>query len=168
MTYAGADFMPLDRQLFPRDLAAAVAELARQKYRTAKQLARAWRCDPSTAENLFKGHLGLPLLMKAVAAEGGEFWDRLGEEITGETYEQRQERKLRAIIKEAADARQNLLLLRTRAALLDERAGQLDGAVGRPLDEPERAGVGGHRQPADGSRERQARCDRDAETRRSA
>lgn len=142
MTQTGSGFMPLDRQLFTRDFAAAFAELARQKYPTAKHLARAWNIDKSTAENLFKGHLSVPTLAKAVAAEGGELWDLLGEAITGETYAERQERRIHTIIREAANARQNLHVLKSRAALLDERAAELRAAFHRADDEPGRSGHG--------------------------
>lgn len=132
MTYVGTDYMPLDRQLFPRDLAAVVAELARQKHGTAKATARAWGIDPATAENLFKGHLSIPTLLKAVMVEGRDLWEAIGTEVTGETYEQFVERKLQHAIREAADARQNLVDLRARRAALDALAGPADGSLAGP------------------------------------
>jgi len=165
MTYAGPDFMPLEKQLFPRDLTAALAGFAAQKYRSAKHLAKAWGIDPSTAANLFRGHLSIPTLSKAIAAEGGDLWDALGREITGETYEQRQERRLKSIIKEAADARQNLHLLRTRAALLDERAAELQPAGCGPVAEQGRDRPGRDRTAVDGTRHRAAGEDRPRKTR---
>lgn len=157
--------MPLGKQLLPRDLSKALAGFAARKYRSAKHLAKAWDIDPSTAANLFKGHLSIPTLSKAIAAEGGDLWDALGREITGETYEQRQERRLQSIIKEAADARQNLHLLRTRAALLDERTAELESAGRGSVAEQGRDRSGRDRTALDGTRRRKADPDRPDKTR---
>ena len=165
MTYAGTDFMPLGKQLLPRDLSKALAGFAARKYRSAKHLAKAWGIDPSTAANLFKGHLSIPTLSKALAAEGGDLWDALGREITGETYEQRQERRLKSIIKEAADARQNLHLLRSRAALLDERAAELEPAGRGPVAEQGRDRPCRDRTALDGKRGGTTGQDRPGKTR---
>lgn len=118
--------MPADRQLFGLAPGEALAEIARQKYRTAKDLARAWGIDPTTAANVFKGHLSAPTLAKAVAAEGWCLWEALGTTLTGETYEQYQERRLHRIIEQAETARENLIQLRSRRAALDERTRELD------------------------------------------
>jgi hypothetical protein len=142
MTEAMGGFMRLTPQLFAHDLSSALAALARQKYGTVGNLAKAWNIDKSTAANLFRGHLSVTTLAKAIAAEGGDLWDALGREVTGESYEQRQERRLQSIIREAENARQNLHVLRTRAALLDERARELGDAFSRPHDEPGRSGHG--------------------------
>ena len=165
MTETMGGFMRLTPQLFAHDLAAALAALARQKYGTVGRLAKAWNIDKSTAANLFRGHLSIPTLSKAIAAEGGDLWDALGREITGETYEQRQERRLKSIIKEAADARQNLHLLRTRAALLDERAAELQPAGCGPVAEQGRDRPGRDRTALDGTRHRAAGEDRPGKTR---
>jgi hypothetical protein len=138
MMQVGSDYMPLGRQLFPRSLSDALGDLARQKYGTAKKVAKAWGIDPATAANLFKGHLSIPTLMKAVAVEGRDLWEALGTELTGETYHQYEERKLQRIIEEAEYARQNLVRLRERRALMDARTADLDG----PRD---RRGSGGRR-----------------------
>lgn len=149
MTYSDRVFMPLSRQLFDRTLADALSDLARQKYGTAKQVARAWGIDPTTAANLFKGHLSIPTLMKALQVEGWSLWAAVGSEVTGETYEQFVERKLQAAIREAADARSNLVQLRSRREALDalargddpagvgqvaEQLGLRPGDAGRPSD----------------------------------
>lgn len=132
MTYLNEDFMPLGRQLFDRTLADALSDLARQKYGTAKQVARSWGIDPATAANLFKGHLSIPTLMKAVAVEGWGLWEAIGAEVTGETYEQFVERKLRQAIREADDARSNLVHLRARREALDALTADSDAPGGGP------------------------------------
>jgi len=131
MTAVETDFMPAGRQLFGLAPGEALAEIARQKYTSAKQLARAWGIDPTTAANVFKGHLSAPTLAKAVAAEGWGLWEALGTTLTGETYEQYEERKLQSIIEQAENARENLVRLRARRAALAERADQLDGIPSR-------------------------------------
>lgn len=124
MTYAGHDFMPLNRQLFQRSIAEALAELLAQKYATAKQLARSVGIDPSTAENLRKGHLSVTTLEKIISAEGRGLWERLSEEIFGETALQHEERRLEAIIQKAEHARGNITRIRAEArAVLSRTAG---------------------------------------------
>ena len=118
--------MPLGRQLFTRTAGDALGDLARQKYGTAKAVARAWGLDPATAANLFKGHLSVPTLMKALSVEGWGLWEALGSELTGETYHQYEERKLQRIIKEAEDARQNLVRIRARREALEQGSSDVD------------------------------------------
>lgn len=131
MAVTETGFMPADRQLFGFSPGEALADIARQKYASAKQLARAWGIDPTTAANVFKGHLSAPTLAKAVAAEGWSLWEALGTTLTGETYEQYEERRLQSIIEQAETARENLIRLRSRRAALDERARELDGTWSR-------------------------------------
>lgn len=78
--------MPLARQLIPHRMADALCALLSQKHTTAKQMARAYKIDPATAENLRKGHLSVPTLEKVVKAEGWGLWAELGREMTGESY----------------------------------------------------------------------------------
>lgn len=78
--------MPLGQQLFGRRIADALNDLIRQKHSTAKQAARAYGIDPTTAENMRKGHLSVPTLEKVAKTEGWALWAALGEQLTGETY----------------------------------------------------------------------------------
>lgn len=114
--------MPLDRQLFPRDIAGALAELIGQRARSSKQIARSYDIDPSTAENLRKGHLSLQTLLKIAIVEGRDLWEALGDSIYGETLAEHEERRLQQIIKEADHARERLVQLRARREALDSRA----------------------------------------------
>ena len=75
--------MPLARQLFPKRMAEALAALLAQRHSTAKQIARAYKIDPSTAENLRKGHLSVPTLEKVIKTEGWALWVELGREMIG-------------------------------------------------------------------------------------
>lgn len=118
MTQTGADFMPLGQQLFGRRLADALTDLTRQKHTTAKQAARAYGIDPSTAENLRKGHLSVPTLEKVARAEGWALWAALGEELFGQSYDAH----LAHIIEQESHAqkererhRDNVVRLQTRA-----------------------------------------------------
>lgn len=138
MASASKDFMGLSPQLFPRTLGEAVAELVRQKYPTAKALARAWEIDVKTAETVRAGSCGPRALWAGITREGWAFMEALGHTATGETYEEYQERTLNHIIQEAEDARENLVRLRTRREALERRAAGLVDGVDRP--EAERHG----------------------------
>jgi len=117
--------MGLSPELFPRSLGEIVAELVRQKYPTAKSLARAWDISVKAAETVREGHFGIRVMASAIAAEGWEFLDALGETALGETYEQYQERLLEAKIKEVADAHQTVVRLRTRREEIEQRAARM-------------------------------------------
>lgn len=119
------DYMPLDRQLFGRSMAEALASLLAQKYRTAKELARAARIDEATALNLRKGHLSVTTLQKVLSAEGRDLWNRLGDELFGETFYQFEERRIQAAMREAESARSNLVRLRAQGEELLSRADRL-------------------------------------------
>lgn len=116
MAHQFGDFLPLRRQLFDLSLGEALSELARQRYPrdTAKHLAKAWDIDPATAANVVKGHASERTLTKAIKAEGWGLLACLGAALTGETYEQFEERQLQQIIERAADASQKLVQLRSR------------------------------------------------------
>jgi transcriptional regulator with XRE-family HTH domain len=150
MTLIGHDYMTLDRQLFRRPLTSALAELLKQKYGTAKQLARAVGIDPATAENLRKGHLSVPTLEKALQAEGRDLWRRLGEEIFGETDLEYEARLIDIKIQEAEHARSNIERLRSRREALEQSAAQLDGVRHRQVAERGRRAVGEARAFDDG------------------
>jgi hypothetical protein len=138
MTATEFDFMPLDRQLFRRPVAAALAELLRQKYPSAKAMARAIGFDPSTAENIRKGHVSIVGLERALLAEGRELWRRLGEEIFGETDLEYEERLLEQRIQEAERARSNIQRIRARRQGLEARADSLVGVSTRQAPDPKR------------------------------
>jgi transcriptional regulator with XRE-family HTH domain len=128
MTAMGVGYMPLGRQLFGRSMAEALAALLAQRYRTAKELARAAGIDVATAENLRKGHLSITTLQKVLATEGRELWNRLGDELFGETFYDYEERRIEAAIKEVEGARTNLVRLRSQAAELLASAPRMDQA----------------------------------------
>jgi transcriptional regulator with XRE-family HTH domain len=130
--------MPLDRQLFGRNIAETLADFLRQRKLTAKQAARRYGIDPSTAENIRKGVVSLNTLLKIALVEGRDLWNWLGDEIYGETLDAYEERRLQQIINEAADARQKLVRLRARReALASDAADGLDA-----LDRPQAYGDG--------------------------
>lgn len=132
MAEIGASYMPLDRQLFRRTMAEALASLLRQKYRTAKLMARAVGIDHATAENLDKGHLSVTTLQKVLAAEGRALWNALGDELFGETFYQFEERRLAAAVREAESVRSNLVRLRAASEELLAGAGVVDAALSGP------------------------------------
>jgi transcriptional regulator with XRE-family HTH domain len=150
MTFIDGGYMPLNRQLFRRSIAEALAELLDQKHRTAKQIARAIGVDPSTAENVRKGHLSVPTLEKALQAEGRDLWRRLGEEIFGETDLEYEARLIDIKIQEAEHARSNIERLRSRREALEQSAAQLDGVRYRQVAERGRRAVGEARTFNDG------------------
>lgn len=131
MAAASKEFMGLLPELFPRTLGEAVAQLVRQKYPTAKALARAWDIDLKTAETVRGGQCGVRALWSGVAAEGWGFLQAFGETATGETYDKYQERKLAKIIQEAEDARANLVRLRSRREALERRAAGVGDVLSR-------------------------------------
>lgn len=118
MTHGATDFMTLDRQLFRRRIADALTDLISQKHTTAKQAARAYGIDPSTAENMRKGHLSVPTLEKVVQAEGWGLWAALGEELFGHSYDQH----LEDIIEDTRRAQENLARRRDHVRQLEARA----------------------------------------------
>lgn len=122
MAQTGTDFMPLDRQLFPKRMAEALAALLTQKHVTAKQIARAYQIDPSTAENLRKGHLSVPTLEKVVKAEGWALWAELGRELIGQSYPEH----LQTIIERTDREQEQRSWERDRVRQMEERARQLD------------------------------------------
>ena len=129
MTLGASDFMPLDRQLFRRRIADALTDLIAQKHSTAKQAAKAYGIDPSTAENLRKGHLSVPTLEKVARTDGWAIWAALGEEIFGQTYEDH----LQSLIEETRRAQENLARRRDHVRQLEARAFGMDD-VGDRLD----------------------------------
>lgn len=129
--------MGLSPELFPRTLGEIVAELVRQKYPTAKALARAWDISVKSAETVREGHFGILMMAAAIRSEGWQFLDALGETATGETYEQYQERVLEAKIREVENVQQTVVRLRSRREALEQKVAGLDDLHGRE-------GRGGH------------------------
>jgi hypothetical protein len=97
MTWTGADFVQDDRQLFGRTLGETLAKMVRQRWphSTAKNVARAWGLDPTTAENLIRGHASERTITKALRAEGWELLSALGHALTGQTHHEWEEQRLR-------------------------------------------------------------------------
>lgn len=128
MTYAENGFMPLNRQLFRRSMAEALSALLGQKYPTAKALHRGIGIDITTAENLRKKHLSVPTLEKALQAEGRDLWNRLGDELYGETFYQFEERRIETAMREAASVLGNITRLRSQSEKLLASAADMDAA----------------------------------------
>ncbi|MDB5433537.1 MAG: hypothetical protein JWP35_4653 [Caulobacter sp.] len=130
MTSTGSRFVPEDRQIFAplERLGEALREAARRRWptNTAKEAARAWNLDSTTAENITKGHASERTLTKAAKAERWALWMALGELMFAETYEDH----LEGIIKETELARQRLEERRDRTRHLEARAALLVGVGG--------------------------------------
>lgn len=133
MAQLNTGFLPLDGQVLGEGIGPAMAALVRHKYPrdTAKQLSRRWDIDPATAANVVKGHCSTRTLAKAFQAEGWGLITALGASVTGETFEEYEDRRLNTLIQEAERARQNLHDRRARRAALDARAADAVGAFDR-------------------------------------
>lgn len=119
--------MPLPRQLFGRRMAEALASLLSQRHTTAKQIARSYKIDPTTAENLRKGHLSVPTLEKVVKAEGWALWAELGREMFGQDYHE----YLQDIIERENHAQQERQRYRDNVVRLETRAHDLGAILDR-------------------------------------
>ena len=126
------DYLPRHRHLFRplETLGEAMREAVKARWRrdAAKEAARAWDLEISTAENLLKGHASARTLAKAVKAEGREawaLWDAIGELFIGESRDQFEERKLQTIIEETELARTRLEDRRHRRLALEVRTARL-------------------------------------------
>lgn len=143
------EFLPVDRQLFDLDVGEAMSLIARQKYPSAKHLARAWKIELSTAENVLKGHCSGRTLTKAFKAEGWTIIAALGATITGETFEQYEERRFSQIIRDAERARHNIRSLAARRAQMESDAallrdaGAVEAAGDKRHDDRERRPLAG-------------------------
>jgi hypothetical protein len=128
MTATGWDFVPEDRQLIDRTAGEALARMLRTRWPrdTAKQIAKAWGLDATTAANLVKGHCSERTLTKAIRAEGWALLAPLGEALTGESYEAH----LNTIIEETENARRTAEVRRDRVRALEARAASLAGLGG--------------------------------------
>lgn len=110
--------LPLDRTVGD-----AVRALIRRRWKNnaAKQVEQRWDLDPKTARNVVNGHCSERTITKAVQAEGWAFWAALGEELTGQTYDQH----LQSIIEETERAKQSFASRRDRVLSLEARASEL-------------------------------------------
>lgn len=155
MTDMGTTYMPLDRQLFGRSIAEALAALLSQHFPTAKHLARGIGVETTTAENIRKGHLSVPTLEKAVRVGGRDLWNKLGDEIFGETDHQYEARRIAAILSEAENAITNLVRLSSHAEDIPAGAPGVDAAAaGRSAGEVGRQDGQARRGQAEGARDR--------------
>jgi hypothetical protein len=113
----------------------AVRDLIRRRYASnaAKTIERDWGLDPKTAKNVVgMGHVSERTLTKAVRAEGWSLLLALGAELTGETFDQFEERRLSLIIAEAEFARQNIRNLSARRQTLEARTARALADLDRP------------------------------------
>jgi hypothetical protein len=118
-----AGFMPQDRQLFDRSMGELLAQFVRRRWpnNTAKQVAKAWDLEPTTAANLIKGHTSERTITKALKAEGWPLMMALGEAVTGSTYAD----YLQSMIDETERARQRAAERRDHVRTLEARASSL-------------------------------------------
>lgn len=127
MTAWTDDFMPRDRQLFRPTIGEILARLLRARFPrdTAKTCQRRYQIEPSTSQNVVKGHVSPQSLTAILCGEGEdvfELLDAIGEALTGQSRHEWEEKKLQRIIDEAMRAKQGIERLRARRALLDESA----------------------------------------------
>jgi hypothetical protein len=125
--------MPLDRQMFERSPGEAFADLLRQKYPSAKAMARALCIDITTAENARKGHFSARAFIAAVTIEGWEFLGPFGAELTGETYDQAQDRAITQKLEGALREREEIDKRRAHRETLEERTARLVDDLDRRL-----------------------------------
>ena len=87
-----------DRELpFEKTIGDAVRGLVRKRWSSnaAKMLERSWDLDPKTARNVVgQGNVSERTLTKAIRSEGWGFLLALGQELTGQTYDQYLEQRI--------------------------------------------------------------------------
>jgi hypothetical protein len=137
MTDGAWNFVPLDGQeLFPRTLGEILAKLLRARFPrdTAKRLEARYDVAPVTSKNMAKGHWSERSIAAVLYGEGEDVYDLLdaiGYALTGVRREEWEEKKFNRIIEEAERAQEGIRRLRTRAALLAERAVDVDDSLRR-------------------------------------
>jgi hypothetical protein len=148
-------FVPDDGQLFRRTMGETLAQMVRRRWphHTAKQVAKAWDLDPTTAANLTKGHASERTLTKAIRAEGWDLLEAMGEALTGQSYADWKQQKFSKIIEEANRELVTIHRLRALDALVP--GSTLDADPARVLDADcrlEPADRRGRRDPKAGAR----------------
>ena len=138
MASTGWQVVGQDSQKLPisKTVGDALRDLIRKRYanNAAKTIERDWDLDPKTAKNVVSaGHVSERTLTKALRAEGWPLLLALGAELTGETFEQFEERRLTQIIQEAELARENIHRMAARRQTLEARTARaladLDGSA---------------------------------------
>ncbi|WP_454760603.1 hypothetical protein [Caulobacter segnis] len=89
-----------------------------------------------------EGNVSERTLTKAIKAEGWDLLLELGAELTGETFEEFEERRQQRIIEEAKSAQETVRILRAKRAALDKRAIVALDAFDRSLDDRQRNRAG--------------------------
>lgn len=126
MASTGWQVVGQDSQQLPisKTVGDALRDLIRKRYanNAAKTIERDWDLDPKTAKNVVtSGHVSERTITKAVRAEGWSLLLALGAELTGETFEQFEERRLTQLIQEAEIARENIHRMAARRQTLEAR-----------------------------------------------
>jgi hypothetical protein len=124
----------------------ALRDLIRKRYanNAAKRIERDWDLDPKTAKNVVSvGHVSERTLTKALRAEGWGLLLALGAELTGETFDQFEERRLNSLIAEAELARQNIRSLAARRQTLEARTARAFADLDGPEPDMDRGTSGG-------------------------
>jgi hypothetical protein len=124
----------------------ALRDLIRRRYanNAAKTIERDWDLDPKTAKNVVTaGHVSERTITKAVRAEGWPLLLALGAELTGETFEQFEERRLTQIIQEAEIARENIHRMAARRQTLEARTASALADLDGPEPHMDRGTSGG-------------------------
>lgn len=129
MTHGAWEIVGWDDQQLPleKSIGDAVRGMVRRRWKNnaAKMIERTWDLDPKTARNVVgNGNVSERTLTKAVRAEGWAFLAALGEELTGQSYDQ----YLASIIEREAHAQKERERVRDNVVRLETRAREL-GAV---------------------------------------
>lgn len=108
-----------------KTLGDALRGLIRKRYASnaAKRIERDWDLDPKTAKNVVtQGHVSERTITKAIRAEGWALLMALGAELTGETFQNYEERRLQSLIEEATDGLEKIRSLAVRREEVEARA----------------------------------------------
>ena len=133
MTSTGWEIVGLNDRNLPlgKTIGDAVRDLVRKRWpnNTAKMIERDLGLDPKTAKNVVgSGHVSERTLTKAVRAEGWDFLDALGQEVTGLSHAQH----LTRIIEREAHVQKEREAERDHVRRLQERASRLVALSDRP------------------------------------
>ncbi|WP_454760628.1 hypothetical protein [Caulobacter segnis] len=142
MQIVGGDYRELRAS---ESIGEALKRIVRDRHQAhaAKRIERAWGLDARTARNVAtEGNVSERTLTKAIKAEGWDLLLELGAELTGETFEEFEERRQQRIIEEAKSAQETVRILRAKRAALDKRAIVALDAFDRSLDDRQRNRAG--------------------------